>query len=116
MQIISLRNKATGNTIGQEISLADTSWSRLCGLLGKRGLDAGCGVLICPSSGVHTFGMLFSIDVVALDKKMNVVRLWRGLRPFRITAVSLRTHCMLEMATGEIDRCGIEVGHQLEVV
>jgi uncharacterized protein len=116
MHAIALRNKTTGNTIGQEIGLADTSWSRLCGLLGKRKLDAGRGVLICPSSGVHTFGMLFPIDVVALDKGMNVLQLWRALRPFRITSVSLRTRCVLELAAGEIDRCGIEVGHKLEAL
>lgn len=115
MKLIALRDKTTGVLIGPEIALADTSLSRLCGLLGKRRLDAGCGVLIRPSSGVHTFGMLFPIDVVGLDKNFTVLRLWRGLRPFRITSVSLKIHSMLEIAPGQIDQCGIAIGHQLEI-
>ncbi len=56
-------------TVGTRITIADTSLTRLIGLMGRRRLDAGCGLLIRPSSGIHTFGMLFSIDVVALDRE-----------------------------------------------
>jgi uncharacterized membrane protein (UPF0127 family) len=96
--------------------VADTSLPRMVGLAGRRRLDAGCGLLIKPSSGVHTFGMRFAIDVVALNKNMQVVKLWHHLRPFRITSVSLKTHSVLELAAGEIKRCQVEVGDRLEIV
>lgn len=100
-------------TIGSRIGLADTSLSRLFGLLGKRGLEPGSGILIRPSTGVHTFGMMFSIDVVALDRDLRVVSLWRRLPPFRVTTVSMKIHSVLELAPGQIDACGIERGDQL---
>jgi hypothetical protein len=102
-------------TIGSRIGLADTSLSRLFGLLGKRGLDPGCGILIRPSNGVHTLGMLFPIDIVGLDKNLRVCKVWRRLPPFRITSVSFRIHCVLELAPGQIDECKIEPGDQLVI-
>lgn len=102
-------------TIGSRIGLANTSVSRLVGLLRKRSLDPGCGILIRPCSGVHTFGMRFPIDVVALDRNLRVVRVWRRLRPFRITRLSLRTCSVLELAPGQIDACRIEPGDQVVI-
>ena len=55
-------NTTRGTTLGDCVSVADTSFSRFWGLLGKRGLDAGRGLWIKPSSGVHTVGMMFTID------------------------------------------------------
>lgn len=110
---ITIPEKAV--TVGSRIGLADTFLTRLFGLLGKRGLDAESGILIRPSSGVHTMGMLFPIDVVAVDKHLRVVKTWRHLRPWRLTSVSLKIHSMLELAPGEVERCGIEPGDQLAI-
>jgi uncharacterized protein len=115
MKLITVSIPGKAVTIGSRIGLADTSLSRLFGLLGKRGIDPGCGILIRPSSGVHTFFMLFSIDVVALDRNLCVQKAWRRMRPFRVTSVSLKTHSVLELAPGQIDACGIEPGDQLAI-
>jgi uncharacterized protein len=103
-------------TIGASIELADTFSSRLIGLLGRQRISPGRGILIQPSSGVHTFGLTFPIDVVALDKQRRVLRTWRQLTPFRMTGVSFSTHSCLELAAGQIDKCNIEAGDRLEVV
>jgi uncharacterized protein len=113
---MNLRNRTRATTVGTRITIADTSLRRLLGLLGKRRLDAGCGLLIRPSSGVHTFGMLFSIDVVALSKNLQVLKVWPRLAPFCITSVSLKTHSILELPAGQISHCRIKVGDQLEFV
>jgi uncharacterized membrane protein (UPF0127 family) len=112
---MNLNNKTKGTTIGSQIDVADTSLKRLVGLAGRRRLGAGCGLLIRPSSGIHTFGMLFAIDVVALTRDLRVLRLWHRLRPFRVTCVSLTIHNILEIGAGEIGRCKIEVGDYLEL-
>lgn len=108
---VSIPEKAV--TVGSQIGLADSFLSRLFGLLGKSGLEPGSGILIRPCSGVHTVGMRFPIDVVALDKNLRVVRTWRSLPPYRITRVSFRTHSVLELAPGQIDACRIEPGDHL---
>lgn len=110
-----LKNITRATTVGTQITLADTLLTRLIGLAGKSRLDAGCGLLIRPSSGIHSFGMLFAIDVVALSKDLRVLKLWHHLPPFRMTSLNLKTHSMLELPAGQIIHCGMEVGDQLEI-
>ena len=111
---MTFRNKTRANIIGWRIRVADTSLTRLVGLAGRRRLDAGCGLLIKPSSGIHTFGMRFAIDAIALNRNLQVVKLWRRLAPCRVTSISFKIHSVLELPAGEISRCGVEVGDQLE--
>lgn len=108
-------NKTKATVIGTKITIADTSLTRLLGLAGRNRIDAGCGLLIRPSSGIHTLGMRFSIDVIALSRTLRVVGLWRALAPFRMTRLSLKTRCVLEVPTGVISKCRIEIGDQLEL-
>ena len=111
-----LRDRTSATMVGTRITLADTFVTRLIGLAGRRRLDAECGLLIRPSSGIHTFGMLFSIDVIGLNRSMQVVKLWRRLPPCRMTSISLRTHSMLELPAGQINHCRMKVGDQLELL
>ena len=113
--IVVLRNSTKKLTVGTRIVVADTCLKRLIGLVARRRLDVGCGLLIKPSSGIHTFGMLFAIDVVAFDRQLEVVKLWRRLHPFRITTVSFGFHSIVELPIGTIDRCQIELGDQFEI-
>src|ERR1700683_5002562 len=113
---MNLRNITRATTVGTRITIADTSLSRLIGLAGRRRLDSGCGLHIRPSSGIHTFGMLFSIDVAALSRDLRVLKLWHRLAPFRMTSINLRTHSILELPAGQLSSCQMEVGDQLEFV
>jgi uncharacterized protein len=102
--------------VGESVELADTSLTRMFGLLGRRGLDAGGGLWIRPSSGVHTFFMRFRIDVIGLDRELKVIKVWRCLAPFRVTSVSIKMNSVIELPCGTITRSETQVGDQLEVV
>jgi len=113
---MTLRDITRATAVGTRITIADTSLTRLIGLMGRRGLDSGCGLLIRPSSGIHTFGMLFAIDVVALSRDLRVLKLWHRLAPFRVTSINLNIHSMLELPAGQISNCQMKIGDQLEFV
>jgi uncharacterized membrane protein (UPF0127 family) len=113
---MTLRDITRATTVGTRITIADTCLTRLIGLVGKRRLDSGCGLLIRPSSGIHTFGMLFSIDAVALSKDLRVVKLWPRLAPFRVTSLQRKAHSVLELPAGQIRHCRIRIGDQLELI
>ncbi len=115
MHVATVKNQTRGTMVGERVEVADTSLTRLWGLLGRSGLGAGGGLWIKPSSGVHTFGMKFAIDVVGLDKNLRVVKIWPELVPFRITSVSLQISSVIELAAGRIKECAIHVGDVLEV-
>jgi hypothetical protein len=110
---IEVANLTRGTLLGSEIRVADTAWARMVGLLGDSELRPGCGLLIAPSSGVHTFGMRFPIDVVALDRHLCVRGVWENLGVFRIAAVGLKTHKVLELPVGAIRDSQTQVGDQL---
>jgi uncharacterized membrane protein (UPF0127 family) len=104
-----------GRVICSEGSLADTFRTRLFGLLGRKGIPTGGGLLIQPSSGVHTFGMSFPIDIVSLDKNRRVIGLFHNTLAWKIRGLSLKTHSVLELPAGRILECGIEPGDELLV-
>ena len=113
MQTVVILNRTTCAEVGQCIKRAETSLTRLVGLLGKTNLEAGEGLWIRPSSGIHTFGMRFAIDVVGLDRNMRVVKLWPRVKPQRMTSISTRVQSVLELAAGEIEARSIQIGHVL---
>ena len=116
MRTVTIVNQSLGTDIGSHIECADGSLTRLVGLLGRTGLDAGGGLLIQPSSGIHTMGMKFTIDAVGLDADLRVVKLWPQMRPNRISTVHLTVRSVLELAEGEIQARSIEIGHTLQIV
>lgn len=116
MQTVTILKRDTSAAVAHRVECADTSLTRLVGLLGRNVLNAGEGIWIHPSSGIHTFGMRFTIDVVGLDRDMRVIKLWRRVRPHRITSISTKVHSVLELAAGEIDTRCLEIGQMLYAV
>jgi uncharacterized protein len=106
--------------VGSKIAVADTWLSRLRGLLGTTHLGEQEGLLITPSSGVHTLGMSFSIDVIELETcsralSSKVLRVWPNLEPNRTTGIHWRTRSILELPAGKVLSIGIAAGDHLEI-
>lgn len=116
MKTLSFINQSKAAAIGDNIAVADTFLTRFIGLMGKRALDAGSGLWITPSSGVHTCWMRMRIDVVALDRTMRVLAVSHSVRPWRLSGLTLKTHSILELPAGHLIKCGVDVGDQLEIV
>ena len=68
---------------GVKAEVARTLWARIRGLIGRRGLPAGEGLLILRCNAIHTFFMSFPIDAVFLDASDRVVKVVRGIKPWR---------------------------------
>jgi len=84
------------------------------GLLGRRGLEPGTGMLIDSAPSVHMFFMRFPIDVVFLDRDRKVVRIVHGLRPWRV-AGARKAVAALELPSGAAAEAGLEKGDVLVV-
>ncbi len=115
MKQVRIINKSKATVVGERISVANSFLTRLIGLMGRTSLAPGEGMLITPSSGVHTCWMRMKIDVVALDRKKRVLRLGHEVKPWRLSGLTLHTAHVLELPPGQIRACGIEVGDELEV-
>ena len=98
----------------ERCSVADSPWPRMRGLLGRRGLESGEGVLLRPTGSVHTFFMRFPIDVVFLSREGEVLKIAQALPPWR-TAGARRAKAVLELAADEAERHEIRVGTRLDL-
>jgi uncharacterized protein len=112
-KLVVITDGNTGTVICKQGILANTFLTRLVGLLGRRSLEADAALLIKPSSGVHTFGMFFPIDIVSLDQKHCVIGISEDVGAWRIRGLGFKTRSVLELPAGQIRKCGIQLGHQL---
>jgi uncharacterized protein len=103
-----------GAVVCGSCGVAATFRSRLRGLLGRKGLAPGEGLLIRPAGSIHTFFMRFAIDVVFLDRSGVVVKLVSDLRPWRL-AFARHGRDALELRAGEAKRRGLGRGDRLEL-
>ena len=106
-------NMSNGAVICAQAQFADSLRLRLCGLLGSDGLAADAGLLLAPSSGVHTFGMRFPIDIIAMDKHFRILGSWEMVGPGKVRALGLRTRNVLELKGGRLQGCAFAVGDRL---
>ena len=107
--------RENGDVLCGRCLLADTPWTRLRGLLGRRRLSEDEGLLIRPAGSVHTLFMLFPIDVVFLDREDTVVKVVGGLRPWRLAAAR-RAKRTLELPAAAAARARLAVGERLVLV
>ncbi|MFZ0704000.1 MAG: DUF192 domain-containing protein [Candidatus Korobacteraceae bacterium] len=108
-------NITKNRVLGDRIVVAETNLSRMIGLLGKSGLEAGEGLLIYPSQSIHTVAMRFTIDVIFADRDWRVTHLHPRMVPYRMTALHWRARCAIELPAGMIAETSTSVGDQLSV-
>ncbi|MDU4961760.1 MAG: DUF192 domain-containing protein [Sporomusaceae bacterium] len=96
-----------------EISVANSFWRRLKGLLGTRRLDRDKGLLLRRCNSVHMLGMRYPLDIVYLDQGGVIVKLVENLRPWQVSACR-QARDTLEVAAGTISRANWRLGERLE--
>jgi uncharacterized protein len=92
--------------------VADTTFRRLRGLLGRRELRPGDGMVLRPGWSIHTAFLLFPIDVAFVDPDQVVLKVVKNLKPFR-ASVCRGARDVIELAAGEADRRGLRAGDRL---
>ena len=106
-------NKTRETFLAFRVKVADSILGRLIGLLGRRSLRPDSGVWIVPANAIHTIGMLFSFDLVLIDKDFKVVGLRELVRPFRVTWPERHAESVLELPAHTIFRSRTQIGDQL---
>jgi uncharacterized membrane protein (UPF0127 family) len=113
MRRLVARNASLNTVIADRVGVASTHSERAVGLLTRSGLEPGEGLWIVPSRGVHTWGMRFTIDVLALDEEGNVVDAVSNLRPWRMRLPRRGTAGVLELPAGTLEASHTSLGHRV---
>ena len=86
---------------------------RLRGLMGKKRLPSGSGILLDPCKGIHTFFMRFPITAIFIDDSSNVIAVFHNIKPYRATPFIKGAAAVLEInSTQELDYT-VEKGERL---
>ena len=106
--------KNDGTVVAQPLEEATTFFTQGMGLMFRRTIPAGGGLLIYRCSGIHMMFMRFPIDAVFLDKSNIVVKVyhrllpWIGLIPF-----VWKADRVVELPAGTARRLHLERGDRL---
>ena len=106
-------DETKGTVVAQDVHLADGVWSRFWGLMGRKSLSDGAGLLLKPSFSIHTAFMRFRIDIVYLDRSLQVVKVVPEMKPFRVSVAFGGAHSALELNAGAAAKAGVTMGDQL---
>jgi uncharacterized protein len=101
-----------GVIVCERCEIADSYFARMRGLLGRKSLDPGSGMLLTPEPSVHMFFMRFPLDVVFLDRDHKVVGVRHELRPWRVAGAK-GAYATLELPAGAAAASGVVEGDVL---
>ena len=110
------QNATRGTIVAEQAEVADNVLTRLRGLLGRKGLASGGGMVIRPTNQIHTFFMQFPIDVIFLDKKGAVLLVMPDMGRGRISPLVRHGKMVIELPVGVIAASQTQRGDQIEIL
>lgn len=101
--------------MSENLVLANTATKRFLGLMGRKALAPNEALWLRPCSSIHTFWMRFAIDVIYVNRQLQIVKLIENVRPFRLTLPVKHTASVIEMSVNSISQHNLQVGDVLRV-
>jgi uncharacterized membrane protein (UPF0127 family) len=102
----------SGEVVCERCLMATNPALRFRGLLGKKELPAGEGILLRPCASVHTMFMRFPIDVVFCDRDLRVLKVAERLPAWRLAGAKGARY-VIEMGPGRAADLGLAPGAKL---
>jgi hypothetical protein len=97
-----LINQTKNTLLAKDAKVASSFSERTTGLLNRTTFKIGEALVIKPCKSVHTFFMMFAIDVLFVNKDNKVIRAIENLKPFRMTSIVWGAAYVVELPVGVI--------------
>jgi hypothetical protein len=110
-----VHNLTRNTTIADHATVAASMLTRMRGLIGRRTLARGEGLVIGPCSGVHTFFMRMPLDVVFLNRHNQVVCSVSGLPTWAMLPWVRGAIRAIEVPVGTVHESRTAVGDLLSI-
>lgn len=107
--------KKNQQVICHKVTEANTLWTRTKGLLGTPSLATGECLWIKRCNSIHTWFMNYPLDLIFVDKNLNVVKTYKQVNPWKITLPNFKANSVFEMQSGWIKDNWPQKGDQLYV-
>src|SRR5574338_1430032 len=100
LKAFSVRNADKGTIVATDARLASGFVSRFFGLMGRKGVAQGGGLLLTRSASIHSFFMRFRFDAIFLDKEDRVVKIVPAMRQWWLAFGGRGAKDTLELPAG----------------
>jgi uncharacterized membrane protein (UPF0127 family) len=110
-----VRNVERGTTLASRARLASSFVDRLFGLMGRKRVEDGGGLLLVKSASIHSFFMRFRFDAVFLDKELRVVKIVPAMRQWWLAFGGRGAKDVLELPAGVAEATGTRPGDLLSI-
>jgi uncharacterized membrane protein (UPF0127 family) len=110
-----VRNATRSASLADASDKASNPISRGKGLIGRKTLLPGQGLIIQPCNSIVMFFMRFPLDVVFVDGNGNICHLLREIKPWRTSSIVRGSKYVVELPAGTIESTGTEVGDKIEI-
>ncbi len=108
-------NQTKNTSLADNGLLANTFWTRMKGLLGRKKLFKDEALIITKCNSIHMFFMEFSIDVIFLNKENYVVGIVNDIKPNRLSAIYWKANYAIELPVGVISSSKTSVGDHIVI-
>jgi uncharacterized membrane protein (UPF0127 family) len=109
----AVRNADRGVLLATDARLASSYWSRFWGLMFRRRLPGGGGLLLTRSASIHSFFMFMRFDAVFIDDEGRVTKVVHAMRPWWVAFGGKGGKHTLELPAGAAARTGTVPGDRL---
>ena len=113
MRHVRVINRTSGKVLAERAELADNYWTRFKGLMGRRELPTGTGLVLKPGGGIHMWFMRIPLDVIHVDKRDRVTHVLRGIKPWRFGPLFVGGKLAIELPIGAADET--QVGDRVDL-
>ncbi len=111
---MKVTNVTKNKVLSENLGKPDTVLGNMLGLMFKDKSEVSWdGLYLLPCNSIHTFFCKFALDVYFLGKDRRVIRIIKGMNPWRLTKLYFSAISVIEVKAGLFE--GVELGDQLEV-
>lgn len=98
-----------------DMDITTSFFERFRGLMFKRSIPDGYGLLIRPCNQIHMMNMNFPLDVIYLSEENTVLHIDERIQPWKIGKTVKRAVCVVEVNAGTCAGIGLESGDCLTI-
>ena len=98
-------------TVAEKCRFADTFFSRMRGMIGRRFKNAGFDAMVFENcNAVHCCWMIETIDILFTTADLKVVKICKNVKPWCLAWGGKGSETTIELPAGTLAHCGIETG------
>ncbi len=107
------KNISKNIILADSLSVADNFIGRFIGLMFTKELPVGKGLYIIPCNSIHMCFMSYPLDIIFINKSMEIVSIVEGIKPWKVSKIVLKANSVLELPTGTIAKTASTIGDKI---